>query len=38
MVPKIHARGRSFKGAAAYLLHDKNRAKSADRVAWNHYA
>lgn len=34
MVPKIHARGRSFKGAAAYLLHDKNRAKSADRVAW----
>lgn len=34
MVPKIHAKGKSFKGAAAYLLHDKERAKSVDRVAW----
>lgn len=34
MVPKIHARGSSFKGAAAYLLHDKDRATSSDRVSW----
>lgn len=34
MVPKIHARGSSFKGAAAYLLHDKDRAATAARVAW----
>lgn len=35
MVPKLHAKGRSFRGAAAYLLHDKGRAKTADRVAWS---
>ncbi|MEM9053870.1 MAG: relaxase/mobilization nuclease domain-containing protein [Pseudomonadota bacterium] len=34
MVPKIHAKGASFKGAAAYLLHDKDRAQSSERVAW----
>ena len=34
MVPKLHAKGKSFKGAAAYLLHDKDRAQSANRVAW----
>ena len=34
MIPKIHAKGSSFKGAAAYLLHDKDRAQSAERVAW----
>lgn len=34
MVPKIHTRGKSFKGAAAYLLHDKDRAKTSNRVAW----
>lgn len=34
MVPKLHAKGKSFKGAAAYLLHDKDRATSAERVAW----
>ncbi|MEQ8750324.1 MAG: relaxase/mobilization nuclease domain-containing protein [Amphiplicatus sp.] len=34
MVPKIHAKGSSFKGAAAYLLHDKGRAGSSERVAW----
>lgn len=33
MVPKIHKKGRSFKGAAAYLLHDKD-AQTNDRVAW----
>lgn len=34
MVPKIHAKGASFKGAAAYLLHDKDRADTSERVAW----
>lgn len=34
MVPKIHAKGSSFKGAAAYLLHDKDRADTDDRVEW----
>jgi hypothetical protein len=33
MVPKLHAKGTSFKGAAAYLLHDKG-AASSGRVAW----
>ena len=34
MVPKLHAKGSSFKGAAAYLLHDKDRADTSERVAW----
>lgn len=34
MIPKIIAKGKSFKGAAAYLLHDKAHALSSDRVAW----
>ena len=34
MVPKLHAKGSSFKGAAQYLLHDKDRAQSNERVAW----
>lgn len=34
MVPKLHAKGSSFKGAAAYVLHDKGRASTAERVAW----
>jgi len=34
MIPKIHAKGRSFRGAALYLLHDKDRARSSERVAW----
>lgn len=33
MVPRLHKKGRSFKGAARYLLHDKE-ADTADRVAW----
>jgi len=33
MVPKLHAKGSSFKGAAAYLLHDKG-ADTSERVAW----
>ena len=34
MVPKIIAKGKSFKGAALYLLHDKGRAFSSNRVSW----
>lgn len=34
MVPKIVAKGRSFKGAAAYLLHDKGQAQTSERVEW----
>lgn len=33
MVPKIAAKGHSFKGALAYYLHDKN-AQTAERVEW----
>lgn len=34
MVPKLHPKGSSFAGAAAYLLHDKDRADTAERVEW----
>jgi hypothetical protein len=34
MVPKINAKGKSFKGLAAYLLHDKDGAATSGRVAW----
>lgn len=34
MIPKIHAKGSSFKGAALYLLHDKDCADTSERVAW----
>lgn len=34
MVPKLHKKGTSFKGAANYLLHDKGRALTCDRVDW----
>lgn len=34
MVPKIIAKGTSFKGAAQYLLHDKGSIDSSERVAW----
>ena len=33
MIPKLHKKGKSFAGAAAYLLHDKN-ATTTHRVAW----
>lgn len=33
MVPNVADRGHSFKGAAAYLMHDKN-AQTSERVAW----
>ncbi|MEM6260705.1 MAG: relaxase/mobilization nuclease domain-containing protein [Planctomycetota bacterium] len=34
MVPKLHKKGRSFRGAAQYLLHDKG-ADTSERVAWH---
>lgn len=33
MVPKIHAKGSSFKGCAEYILHDKD-AQTNERVVW----
>lgn len=33
MIPKVHAKGSSFKGVSAYLLHDKE-ASSSERVVW----
>lgn len=33
MVPKLAAKGTSFKGAAAYYLHDKG-ASTSERIAW----
>lgn len=35
MVPKVAAKGTSFKGAGAYYLHDK-KADSSERVAFTH--
>lgn len=34
MVPRIHKKGKSFRGAAMYVLHDKDKAKTDERVAW----
>ena len=38
MIPRVPSTkggvGTSFRGTAAYLLHDENKAKSADRVLW----
>ena len=34
MIPKINPRGHSFKGVITYLMHDKGKAKTAERVAW----
>lgn len=33
MIPRLHKRGKSFKGTLAYVLHDAG-SHSADRVAW----
>jgi hypothetical protein len=35
MIPKIQARGKSFKGLADYLTHDP-KAETQKRVAWTH--
>jgi len=34
MIPKIHKYGASFKGCAVYVLHDKGKATTAERVDW----
>ena len=34
MVPRIHRKGKSFRGAAQYVLHDKDTLESRDRVEW----
>lgn len=36
MVPKLFGAGKSFKGLAAYILHDSDKAKTSERVAWTH--
>ena len=33
MIPRLHKRGKSFKGACSYILHDAGQT-SAERVAW----
>ncbi len=35
MVPNVNARGTSFKGVTAYLMHDKENPKSSERMAWS---
>ena len=34
MVPKLHKKGYSFKGAGLYILRDKGRAQTSHRVEW----
>jgi len=34
MIPRLHPRGQSFQGACSYILHDADRAKTNERVAW----
>ena len=34
MISRIHKKGHSFQGVAMYLLHDKQRAATSERVAW----
>ena len=34
MIPRLHKRGQSFKGACGYILHDAQKT-SRDRVLWN---
>lgn len=36
MIIKLHSRGRSFKGIVNYLMHDKEGAKTSERMAWTH--
>jgi hypothetical protein len=36
MVPRITSKGRSFKGAGAYFLHDLGKATTAERVQFVH--
>jgi hypothetical protein len=34
MTPVEYPLGKSFKGLAAYLMHDKDKGESAERIAW----
>ncbi len=36
MIVRISSKGSSFKGLAAYLTHDPDKAQTAERVAWTH--
>lgn len=36
MVPRITSKGKSFKGAGAYFLHDLGKAQTAERVEFTH--
>lgn len=36
MVPRITSKGKSFKGAGAYFLHDLGKAQTSERVAFTH--
>ncbi len=36
MIVRISSTGSSFKGLAAYLMHDPDQAQTAERVAWTH--
>lgn len=36
MVPRVTSKGRSFKGAGAYFLHDLGKASTSERVAFTH--
>lgn len=35
MIPRLHPRGTSFKGACAYILHDASNGKTDERVGWS---
>lgn len=34
MVPKLHSKGTSFRGVGMYVLHDKGRSTTSERVEW----
>lgn len=36
MVPRVTSKGKSFKGAGAYFLHDLGKASTSERVAFTH--
>jgi hypothetical protein len=36
MIPRVTSKGKSFKGAGAYFLHDLGKAKTSERVAFTH--
>lgn len=36
MIPRVTSKGKSFKGAGAYFLHDLGKAETSERVAFTH--